>query len=164
MIRRIPRDSLSGTTRLLDRAEWLVTNGLGGYASGTLAGVLTRRYHGYLIAALPAPLGRVVMLNHLTERLRFFAGETRNFESETTVFSGELTEQSFTAARRGDFLTEFRLENGLPVWRYRVRGFVLEKTLMMPHRQNSVFITYHLISGPRNVQLEVRPAVPFPPS
>src|SRR5271163_255495 len=49
--------------------EWLVTNGLGGYASGTLSGVITRRYHGYLVAALPAPFGRVMMLNELAERL-----------------------------------------------------------------------------------------------
>lgn len=47
------------------RREWLVTNGLGGYASGTIAGVVTRRYQGLLIASLPAPLGRMVMLNHL---------------------------------------------------------------------------------------------------
>ena len=46
------------------------TNGLGGYASGTVAGVVTRRYHGLLVASLPAPLGRVVMLNHLLERVR----------------------------------------------------------------------------------------------
>src|SRR3954469_15015652 len=50
--------------------EWLVTNGLGGYASGTLAGVGTRRYHGLLAAALPNPLGRQMMLNHLTELVR----------------------------------------------------------------------------------------------
>ena len=49
--------------------EWLVTNGLGGYASGTLSGVITRRYHGYLVAALSAPFGRIMMLNHLGERL-----------------------------------------------------------------------------------------------
>src|SRR5262245_16729960 len=51
--------------------EWLVTNGLGGYSSGTVSGAATRRYHGLLIAALPAPLGRVMMLNHLTEQFRF---------------------------------------------------------------------------------------------
>src|SRR5216110_4027470 len=55
---------------LLDR-EWLVTNGLGGYASGTVSGAVTRRYHGLLIAALPAPLGRVVIWNHVSEFLRF---------------------------------------------------------------------------------------------
>ena len=59
---------------LLLRREWLVTNGLGGYASGTIAGVPTRRYHGLLIAALPAPLGRMVMLRHLCEQLRFLDG------------------------------------------------------------------------------------------
>src|SRR5260221_12410037 len=53
------------------RQEWLVTNGLGGYASGTVSGAITRRYHGLLIAALPAPLGRVVMWSHVSEFLRF---------------------------------------------------------------------------------------------
>src|SRR5205823_232505 len=52
------------------RREWLVTNGLGGYASATVAGMLTRRYHGMLIASLPAPYGRMVLLNHLLERVR----------------------------------------------------------------------------------------------
>ncbi|HEY2342319.1 MAG TPA: glycogen debranching enzyme N-terminal domain-containing protein, partial [Chthoniobacteraceae bacterium] len=47
--------------------EWLQTNGLGGYASGTISGHVSRRYHGLLIAALPAPLGRIVMFNHLSE-------------------------------------------------------------------------------------------------
>jgi glycogen debranching enzyme len=50
--------------------EWLVSNGLGGYASGTVSGAITRRYHGVLIAALPAPLGRIVMLSHLAEQVR----------------------------------------------------------------------------------------------
>ena len=51
--------------------EWLVTNGLGGYASGTIAGALTRRYHGLLIAALLNPFGRTMMFNHLWETLRW---------------------------------------------------------------------------------------------
>ena len=50
--------------------EWLVTNGLGGYASGTISGAVSWRYHGLLIAALPSPHGRIVMLNHLAESLR----------------------------------------------------------------------------------------------
>ena len=53
--------------------EWLVTNGLGGYASGTAFGTLTRRYHGLLIAALPAPMGRVAMLSHVYARVRLRA-------------------------------------------------------------------------------------------
>ena len=75
LIRRIerPRDREDETLNAGDRPprrEWLVTNGLGGYASGTVAGVLTRRYHGMLVASLPAPLGRIVMLNHVLERVR----------------------------------------------------------------------------------------------
>ena len=58
----------------MPRREWLVTNGLGGYASGTVAGAVTRRYHGLLVASLPAPLGRMVMLNHLLERVRVRGG------------------------------------------------------------------------------------------
>src|SRR5437763_14642971 len=49
--------------------EWLVTNGLGGYASGTVSGVLSRRFHGILIAALAAPYGRMMMLNDCIERV-----------------------------------------------------------------------------------------------
>ena len=54
--------------------EWLVTNGLGGYAAGTVGGVMTRRYHALLIAALPAPLGRIVMVSQLGERVRLPGG------------------------------------------------------------------------------------------
>ena len=54
--------------------EWLVTNGLGGYASGTVPGVITRRYHGLLIAALPAPFGRMVMLSHVAEQVKLADG------------------------------------------------------------------------------------------
>src|SRR5882724_8897171 len=56
--------------------EWLVTNGLGGYASGTLSGFITRRFHGLLIAALPAPQGRTMMLNHLGEKLHLPNGDS----------------------------------------------------------------------------------------
>ena len=70
---------------LLER-EWLVANGLGGYASGTLAGVGTRRYHGLLVAALPAPVGRAVMLNHLSEEMTLADGRiARGFDVATTA-------------------------------------------------------------------------------
>src|SRR3954465_4267187 len=62
--------------------EWLVTNGLGGYASGTVSGVCTRRYHGLLIAALPAPLGRMMMVNQLSERVRLGDGTVARLGGE----------------------------------------------------------------------------------
>ena len=66
LVREIKVDQTSAE---LDR-EWIVTNGLGGYASGTIAGLNTRRFHGWLIAALPAPHGRMMMMNQIEETLR----------------------------------------------------------------------------------------------
>jgi len=131
--------------RALVEREWLVTNGLGGYASGTLAGVLTRRYHGLLVAALPAPLGRMLMLNHLDEQL------------------GAVGDAASTDVLDARYLAEFRLEAGLPVWRYVVSDVVLEKRVIMLHRQNTVHVTHRLVSAPGPVSLRLTPAVHFRP-
>src|SRR5215831_13280565 len=69
--------------------EWLVTNGLGGYASGTLTGLVTRRFHGYLVAALPAPRGRTMMLNHLRETILTDFGHPRLSEQPDPQGIGE---------------------------------------------------------------------------
>src|SRR5881394_3744842 len=76
LIRHMPWARSESEREPLLTREWLVTNGLGGYASGTVAGVATRRYHGLLIAALPNPLGRCVMFNHLSEQVRLPDGRT----------------------------------------------------------------------------------------
>src|SRR5438105_6495747 len=99
----------AGREDSLTRA-WLGTSGLGGYASGTVAGVATRRYHGLLIAALPSPLGRVCMFNHLAESVR---GPDRNI----VVLSGEERAAGELDLPDSAHLAEFRLELGLPVWR-----------------------------------------------
>src|SRR5262250_2398455 len=83
--------------------EWLVTNGLGGYASGTMTGLVTRRFHGYLVAALPAPHGRTMMLNHLNTTVSTDKGRVRLSEQPDPESSGD------ALAR----LREFRLELGL---------------------------------------------------
>ena len=157
LIRRIPwpgRDDPG--RRRLATPEWLVTNGLGGYASGTVSTLMTRRYHGLLIAALPAPLGRVNMLSHLHERLGLpdggVATTTAGWESTGTDKPAEVLD-----------LAEFRLELGLPVWRYELGGLVLEKRLLVPYRQNTVHVSYRLLSAPGPVSLMVRPAVHFRP-
>lgn len=132
--------------------EWLVTNGLGGYASGTVHGSITRRYHGLLIAALPNPLGRMMMLNGLSERLRL--------PDRTVVYTGA-EELSAAPPETTLAVAEFRLEGGLPVWRYETGGFVLEKRLLIPNRQNTVYISYRLLSGKGKLRLGLRPAVHF---
>lgn len=112
--------------KLLLTREWLLTNGLGGYASGTIAGVLTRRHHGLLIAALPAPLGRVVMLSQLDEQLHLRDGRVLPLSAEGRSQHGV---ELYTATH----LREFRLENGLPVWSYVIEGMVVEKRVLMLH-------------------------------
>src|SRR5215212_8986329 len=134
--------------------EWLVTNGLGGYASGTVAGVITRRYHGVLISALPAPLGRTVMLSHVAEQVTLVGG--RCVEIGGREQSGDAPDAHGTG-----YLTEFRLEAGLPVWRYDVEGLVIEKRLFLPHRQNTVHLCYELLKGADSVELSLRPSVNF---
>ena len=134
--------------------EWLVTNGLGGYASGTVPGVITRRYHGLLIAALPSPFGRIVMLSHVAAQLRL--GDGRCVEIGGRQPSGDTADAHGT----GD-LTEFRLEAGLPVWRYVVEGLVIEKRLFLPHMQNTVHLSYALLSGADSIELSLRPSVNF---
>jgi predicted glycogen debranching enzyme len=135
--------------------QWLVTNGLGGYASGTISGAVTWRYHGLLIAALPAPTGRTLMLNHLEECLYFPDRRLVQFGGAEPGPSGE--------SRPPGYLVEFRLENQMPVWRYEVHGVVLEKRLWMPYLQNTVHIAFTVRSAATGVFLELRPSVHFRP-
>ena len=81
-VRSMAWDRTHPSREVLLNREWLVTNGLGGYASGTVSGAVTRKYHGLLVAALPAPLGRVVMWNHVSEFLRFDDGELVSLGAE----------------------------------------------------------------------------------
>ncbi len=136
--------------------EWLLTNGLGGYASGTIAGVLTRRYHGLLIAALPAPLGRVVMLSQLYEQVRLPDGRFMPLSGEGRTENGA----EWPAATHP---REFYLENGLPVWSYVVGGIVVEKRVLMLHMHNTVQVTYRLRPESSPVHLELRPLMHFRP-
>ena len=132
--------------------EWLVTNGLGGYASGTVVGPTTRRYHGLLIAALPAPLGRTMMLNHLVERLRLADGSTEALGLDSAVDPG-------TLGPGAGNLADFRLVAGLPVWRYEAGSFTVEKPLVVERGANTIRITYRLAGGPGPATLLIRPSI-----
>ena len=136
--------------------EWLVTNGLGGYACGTVAGVVTRRYHGYLVAALPAPFGRVVMLNEISECVELPDGRL-------IQFGGETRGTSESDATRDGVSAEFHLESGLPVWTIEVQGIKIEKRVVLPHGQNTSYIEYALLSGAESVKLALRPFIHFRP-
>ena len=135
--------------------EWIVTNGLGGYASGTVCGVPTRRYHGLLIAALRTPLSRTMMLNQLYEQVVDGQGKP------VVLVPGGLAGRP--VVEQGGRLVEFRLELGLPVWRIQAAGVTLEKRLLIPHLQNTVHISYRLVESKSDaaVGLRLRPLVHF---
>ncbi len=159
MIRRVLQTKTD--TPSLERwseREWLVTNGLGGYASGTVFGVMTRSYHGYLIAALPSPFGRTVMVNDIVEQLDLGAegGLIR-------LGGGEASAGSPLPTDGLKYLEEFTLELGLPVWRYHVGEVCIEKRISLIHAQNTVHVTYRMLEGDRQVRLMLRPLVHFRP-
>ena len=156
LVRKIDfsRASFERVQQWLNR-EWLVTNGLGGYASGTISGALTWKYHGLLIAALPSPIGRTTMLNHLEECLLL--------PNRQLVQFGGAEPSHPEDSKAPNYVTEFRLENQLPFWRYDVQGVAIEKRLVMPYLQNTVHITFTLLSQHEGVFLELRPSVHFRP-
>src|SRR5207247_3032368 len=111
------------------------TIALGGNASASVSAASTRRYHGLLVAALPARLGRMVMLSHF--------GEGIVLPDESVIdFSGEELNEEHLDLHSAEFLTEFRLEAGMPTWRYDIRGSIIEKGLLMTHLQNTAYISY----------------------
>jgi parvulin-like peptidyl-prolyl isomerase len=156
ILKSIPCQTLTkGDSQAMLSREWLVTNGLGGYASGTISGACTRRYHGLLIAALPAPLGRIVMFNHISEVLKLVDRSSVRLDAE------ELWDAQFDPTTAS--MTEFRLETGLPVWHYEIGPIHLEKRILLPHLQNTVYVSYRLLAAPVKMRLRLRPSFHFRP-
>jgi predicted glycogen debranching enzyme len=141
--------SLEGAER-----EWLVTNGLGGYASGTVSGRITRRFHGLLIAALPAPRGRTMMLNKLGEVVRS-GDSTFRLSTPSGLDTSPVGRLPIAT------LTEFRLDEGLPVWTYEFGGARIERRLLLVHAQNTTYVTYKVLAAPGKVELELDPWLNF---
>src|SRR6202166_157672 len=136
--------------------SWLETNGLGGFASSTIVGLNTRRYHGLLVAATKPPVGRLVLLSKLEETL-FIDG--KRFELSANRYPGLIHPQGF------HYLKQFRLDP-FPVFTYEVEGLEFEKSVFMTHNENSTVIHYELRKNnrrdvPKNLRLEIRPLIAF---
>jgi predicted glycogen debranching enzyme len=136
----------------LRRREWLITNGLGGYASGTIAGIPTRKYHGLFVPNLASPKGRHIMISRCDESVvtptrRSYLGGAE-FEDERVVGESHL------------YLKEFRLDHRIAVWTFELDDFAFEKSVVMVHNQNTVCVQYRLLRGER-LNLQVRPFVAF---
>src|SRR5436190_8340628 len=135
--------------------EWLETNGIGGYASGTVSGANTRRYHGLLVAATKPPLGRAVLLSKL-EETAVIDGE--RFELSANQYPGIVHPQGFT------FLKNFRLDP-FPVWTFHAGGIEIEKKAFMIYGKNATVISWSIrcreTIDKQTVSLELRPLLAF---
>ena len=144
---------ICGDLRTSEAREWLVTNGIGGYASGTVAGLLTRRYHGLLIAALNPPLGRTVLLAKLDETVTY---DRRSFAIATNRWS------SGTIEPKGYQLSEqFQLEGNIPLWTYACADALLTKQIWMQPGANTTYIRYRLQRCLRPVTLSIKALVNY---
>src|SRR6202521_6195188 len=121
--------------------EWLVTNGLGGYASGTVAGVNTRRYHGLLIASRNPPVQRMVLLAALEEWLIAPNGE-RHPLSAQEYWDGTVYPDGFR------FLEGVDVDGTLATFRWGVNIRIIKKRIWMEHRLSRTVVTSWLVSGP----------------
>jgi predicted glycogen debranching enzyme len=144
----LPRDCCADAREALTR-EWLVSNGLGGYAAGTVAGANTRRYHGLLVAALKPPLERTLLVAK--------ADATAHYRgSEFALGCNEFADG--TLAPRGcELLREFRLEGTLPVWTFALGDALLELRIWMAHGHNTTYVRHTLRHATAPVQLELVP-------
>ena len=133
--------------------EWLITNGIGGFAAGTVVGCNTRRYHGLLCAALLPPVGRVMMLNRLAEIIRVQGSDQTPIELSVNQFGN-------TFHPRGDrYLRRFDLEAALVRWDYEIDGIRIIKEIQMSWQNNAVGIRYTVEPDDKTVELSLLPFV-----
>jgi predicted glycogen debranching enzyme len=145
----VGRDILSNINNALTR-EWIVTNGLGGYASSTVLGTNTRKYHGLLIAALNPPVNRWVLLAKLDEEIKF---ENKTCMLGTNEFKDTVYPQGY------NFLCEFILDP-LPTFRYSVNDVAVQKTVFMPYMKNAPALIYDVFNGSdEKISFNVSPLV-----
>jgi predicted glycogen debranching enzyme len=136
---------------LADSREWLCANGIGGFASGTVSGILTRRYHGLLVAALHPPLGRTVMATKVDE-VAEYAGSRYALGADRWA-DGTVAPQGYRHLER------FHLEGTSPVWTYAAGEALLEKRVWMEPGANTTYVSYTLTRATTTLMLEVKALV-----
>ena len=137
--------------KIAESREWLVTNGIGGYASGTIAGVLTRCYHGLLVGALKPPVARTLLLTKLDEIVwyngQFYDLFTNRWADGTVEPQGYLNIESF------------HLEGTTPVWNFAFADGLLEKCIWMQQGANTTYIRYSYKRGSKPLTLSLKALV-----
>ena len=144
---------ICGNLDIAESREWLVTNGIGGYASGTVAGLLTRRYHGLLVAALKPPLGRTLLLAKLDETVLY---DTRCYSLHTNRWA-----DGIVSPHGYQHIERFSLENTIPVWRFAVADALLEKRVWMQQGANTTYVQYTLRRATQPLKLTLKAMVNY---
>jgi predicted glycogen debranching enzyme len=146
--REICGDLASGESR-----EWLVTNGIGGYAFGTVSGHQTRCYHGLLVAALHPPLGRTLLVEKFDETVQYRGDR---FDLATNRWaSGAIAPEGFRHIER------FHLEGTTPVWTFALAEALLEKRVFMQSGANTTYVTYRLARASAPIELSIKALVNY---
>lgn len=135
------------------RREWLLTNGIGGFASGTVSGIATRRYHGLLVAALSPPLGRTLMVSSIDVNARY-RGRTYSLSAHE-YGGGTVDPQGY------EQIESFTLDGSMPVWRYAVGDGVFEQRLWMAHGKNATYMQLNWQRAGAPLELELAPLVTY---
>ena len=144
---------ICGVLDVAEQREWLVTNGIGGFASGTVSGNLTRRYHGLLVAALQPPVGRMQLVAKLDEIARY---DGADYALGTNRWGGGAIEpQGYV------HIESFRLEGTMPVWRFAIGDAILEKRVWMRHGENTTYVQYTQLRGSQSMGLELRTLINY---
>jgi len=146
--RAIANDLAAGTRR-----EWLVTNGLGSYASGTVTGILTRSYHGLLVAALDPPLGRTLLWATLDATVVYDGRAWPLFAHRWQAPDGPIDPTGHRDIER------FRLEGTAPVWTYVLGDAQLEKRIWMEPGADTTYVRFDLVRGSGPIELRAKPLV-----
>ena len=145
--------ALCGDWREASGREWLVTNGLGGYACGTIALANTRRYHGLLIASLVPPGRRTLLVAKFDAAVEY---DGRRFELGANEFTG-----GAIAPRGFVHLESFALRDGVPTWRYAFADALLEMRLFMAPLASTSYVGFALLRGAARARLEIKPYVTY---
>ncbi|MDI6829071.1 MAG: glycogen debranching enzyme N-terminal domain-containing protein, partial [Armatimonadota bacterium] len=148
----IPKSVLQDIETAFSR-EWLVTNGIGGYASSTITWANTRRYHGLLIASLTPPFGRYMLFSKVDEEL--------DINGQTYLLGCNEYHDGTIYPQGHKLIDNFRLELGIPISEYQLDGLALKKQIWMEHEQNTVYILYELSESSKQVTLRFKPFFAF---
>jgi predicted glycogen debranching enzyme len=137
-----------GRLPIAESREWLCTNGIGGFASGTVAGLLSRRYHGVLVAALDPPLGRTVLVSKIDDTVEYDATRRPLFANRWG--DGSVDPHGYVDIER------FHLDGTTPVWTYAIGDALVEKRVWMEQGANTTYVRYRLLRGSADAALELK--------